>query len=263
LVEYGEIAIETLRELLLDPNISRDVRLNIPSILSKIASPAAINALLDGLNQEDGSLRYKIIVGLEEIARRLTNVRLDPRLIEIAIGAESSRYYRRFVTFFALFGDESDGIVKNGSLLHQVLLENMDRERERVLRLLSLIYRPQDIRSAAIALQSGSSAKQAQAIEFLDNLLTGDIKRHVFPLFDDAPGAEHFQQFLAFLGLNSFDVETALQELLKQDDVWLQAAALWEIGLRGFQDFREELRRYINSNVPVLKETAELVMSRM
>ena len=89
------------------------------------------------------------------------------------------------------------------------------------------------------------------------------IKRHVFPLFDDAPGAEHFQQFLAFLGLKSFDVETALQELLKQDDVWLQAAALWEIGLRGFQDFREELRRYINSNVPVLKETAELVMSRM
>jgi AAA family ATP:ADP antiporter len=263
LVEYGEIAIETLRELLLDPNISRDVRLNIPSILSKIASPVAMNALLDALKQEDGSLRYRIIVGLEEIARRLPQVRINPRVIETAIDAEVSRYYRRFLTFFVLFGEESDGAIRNGSLLHQALLENMNREKERVQRLLSLIYPRQDIRSAAIALQSGSSAKQAQAIEFLDNLLTGDIKRHVFPLFDDAPGAEHFQQFLAFLGLNSFDVETALQELLKQDDVWLQAAALWELGLRGFQDFREELRRYINSNVPVLKETAELVMSRM
>ena len=263
LVEYGEIAIETLRELLLDPNISRDVRLNIPSILSKIASPVAMNALLDALNQEDGSLRYRIIVGLEEIARRLPQVRINPRVIETAIDAEVSRYYRRFLTFFVLFGEESDGAIRNGSLLHQALLENMNREKERVQRLLSLIYPRQDIRSAAIALQSGNSAKQAQAIEFLDNLLTGDIKRHVFPLFDDAPGAEHFQQFLAFLGLKSFDVETALQELLKQDDVWLQAAALWEIGLRGFQDFREELRRYINSNVPVLKETAELVMSRM
>jgi hypothetical protein len=54
-----------------------------------------------------------------------------------------------------------------------------------------------------------------------------------------------------------------LQELLKQDDIWLQAATLWEIGLRGLQDFRQEVQEYINSKEPVLKETAELVMSRM
>ena len=263
LVEYGEIAVETLREVLLDPNVSRDVRLNIPSTLNKIASPAAMKALLDGLNQEDGSLRYRIIVGLEETARRLPNVRMDPQVIETAIDAEASRYYRRFVTFFVLFGDESDDSMTKGSLLHEALRENMERERERVLRLLSLIYHPQDIRSAGVALQSSSPAKQAQAIEFLDNLLTGDIRRHVFPLFDDAPGTERFRQFLVFLGLNSFDVETALHELLQQDDVWLKAATLWEIGLRRLPDFRDELKHYINSKDAVLKETAELVVSRM
>jgi AAA family ATP:ADP antiporter len=263
LVEYGEAAVESLREMLLDSNVFRDVRLNIPSTLSKIASPTAMNALFNALNQEDGSLRYRIIVGLEEIARRLPNLHIDRRVIEIAIDAEASRYYRRFLTFFVLFGDESDGSMKNGSLLHQALLENMSRERERVLRLLSLIYRPEDIGSAGIALRSGSQAKRAQAIEFLDNLLTGDLKRHVFPLFDDAPAGERFQRFLAFLGLKSFDGETALRELLKQDDVWLQAATLWEIGLRGLQDFREELQQYLNSKDPTLKETAELVISRM
>ena len=106
-------------------------------------------------------------------------------------------------------------------------------------------------------------AKQAQAIEFLDNLLTGDVKRYVFPLFDDAPGAERFQKFLALLGLRSFDGETAFQELLKQDDVWLKAATLWEIGLRGLRDFRGEIQQYLNSTEPVLKETAALVMSRI
>ena len=263
LVEYGEIAVETLRGLLLDPNISRDVRLNIPSTLSKIVSPAAMNALLNGLKQEDGSLRYRVIIGLEELARRLPDLRIEPGVIETAIDAEAGRYYRRFLTFFVLFGDVSDGSTKNGSLLHQALLENMDRERERVLRLLSLIYRPQDIGNASIALRSGSQIKQAQAIEFLDNLLTGDIKRHVFPLFDDAPGAARFQQFLALLGLKSFDSETALHELLKQDDVWLKAATLWEIGLRRLPDFHDELQHYINSKDAVLKETAELVISRM
>jgi len=263
LVEYGEIAVETLGDALLDPNVSRDVRSNIPSTLSKIASPAAMNALLNGLNQEDGSLRYRIIVGLEEMARRLPNLLMDRHAIELAIDAEASRYYRRFLTFFALFGDETERSMNNGSLLHQVLLENMEREQERVLRLLSLIYRPGDIGSATVALRSRSHAKQAQAIEFLDNLLRGDLKRRVFPLFDDALGVEHYRQFLVFLGLKSFDAETALHELLKQDDIWLRAAALWEIGLREFQPFREQIQKHLTSKDPVLKETAELVMSRM
>jgi AAA family ATP:ADP antiporter len=263
LIEYGEGAVETLREALLDSNVSRDIRLSIPRTLSKIASPAAMGALLSGLNQEDGSLRYKIILGLEEMARRLPNLSIDRPVIETAIVSEARRYYRRFLIFFGLFGDGNDRPVNDGGLLGQTLLENMEREKERVLRLLSLIYPPEDIGNATTALYSGSPAKQAQAIEFLDNLLTGDVKRHVFPLFDDAPAAERFEKFLALLGLRSFDRETALQELLKQEDVWLKAATLWEIGLRGLRDFREELQQYLNSTEPVLKETAELVMSRI
>jgi AAA family ATP:ADP antiporter len=263
LVEYGEVAVETLRDVLLDSNISRDVRLNIPSTLNKIASPGAMDALFNGLNQEDGSLRYRIIVGLEEMARRVPNLRTDRQVIEMAIDAEANRYYRRFLTFFALFGDDNDHSMNKGSLLHQALLENMEREKERVLRLLSLIYRPDDIARAYAGLHSDIPAKQAQAIEFLDNLLTGDVKRHVFPLFDDTRAPERFEKLLALLGLRSFDGEMALQDLLKQDDVWLKAATLWEIGLRGLRDFRVELQQYLNSTEPVLKETAVLVMSRI
>ena len=263
LVQYGEIAVETLQEALLDSNISRDVRLNIAPTLSKIGSPGAMDVLFSGLTQEDGSLRYKIILGLEELVRRLPDLPMDQQVIETAIVAEARRYYRRFLTLFALFGDDYDRSMRNGWLLHQALLENMEREKERVLRLLSLIYPPEDIGSATAALQSDSPAKRDQAIEFLDNLLTGDVKRHVFPLFDDAPGSERFEKFLALLGLRSFDRQAALQELLKHDDVWLKAATFWEIGLRGLRDFYGELRQYLNSKEPVLKETAELVMSRI
>jgi AAA family ATP:ADP antiporter len=232
-------------------------------MLSKIESPDAMDALLNGLNQEDGSLRYKIILGLEELSRRFPNLRVDSHVIETSIILEARRYYRRFLIFFALFGDDNDRLMNNGWLLHQTLLENMEREKERVLRLLSLIYSPADIESATAALQSGNPAKQAQAIEFLDNLLTGDVKRYVFPLFDDAPASGRFETFLGLLGLRGFDRVTALQELLKHDDVWLKAATIWEIGLRGLRDFQTELRRYLNSTQPVLKETAELVMSRI
>lgn len=90
--------------------------------------------------------------------------------------------------------------MNNGWLLHQTLLENMEREKERVLRLLSLIYSSADIESATAALQSGNPAKQAQAIEFLDNLLTGDVKRYVFPLFEMLPPASVLKRFLDYWG---------------------------------------------------------------
>ncbi|MGE5301759.1 MAG: Npt1/Npt2 family nucleotide transporter [Alphaproteobacteria bacterium] len=263
LVGYGEVAVAALREVLLDANVSRDVRLNIPPILSKISSPGAMDALLNGLNQQDGSLRYRAIVGLEEMARRLLNFRIDQRSIEKAIDAEANRYYRRFLTFFALFGDDNDSPLNADSLLHQALLENMEREKKRVLLLLSLIYPPEDIRRATAGLYSDIPAKQAQAIEFLDTLLTGDVKRYVFPLFDDARAAERFRKLLVLSGLRNFDKDTALLELLNQDDVWLKAAALWEIGLRGLRDLRATLQQYRNSKEPVLQETAELVLSRI
>jgi hypothetical protein len=64
-------------------------------------------------------------------------------------------------------------------------------------------------------------------------------------------------------GLRNFDKDTALLELLNQDDIWLKAAALWEIGLRGLRDLRATLQQYLNSKEPVLQETAELVLSRI
>ncbi|HXQ32995.1 MAG TPA: hypothetical protein VN843_03115, partial [Anaerolineales bacterium] len=82
-------------------------------------------------------------------------------------------------------------------------------------------------------------------------------------LFDDAPANERFEKFLALLGVGSFDGKAALHELLKQDDVWLKAATLWEIGLRGLRDFRGEIQQYLNSKNPVLTETAALVLSRI
>ncbi|HEX6438867.1 MAG TPA: HEAT repeat domain-containing protein [Candidatus Binatia bacterium] len=263
LIEYGDQAVEALGSALLDGDLPHAIRLSIPETLSRIGSQSALTALLGGLNQKDGSVRYRVIVALEEIARRLPNLIVDRRVIETALFAEATHYYRRFLVLFTLFGDGNDLSMNGRSLLHQALLENMEREKERVLRLLSLLFPDEDMHSAAAALRSGSRAAQARAIEFLDNLLTGEIKRHVFPLFDDARGLDQFEKFLALLGGRRFDAETALRELLQQDDVWLKAATLWEIGLRGLQSFRESVAHFLNSKNPVIKETAELVMSRI
>jgi HEAT repeat protein len=263
LIEYGELAVAKLLAALGDRNVSRDIRLGIPRTLSKIASTASLNALLSALETEDGSIRYRVILGLEEMIRQFPGLHIEKNLIETAIDSEVRRYHHRFLTFFSLFGDPASSSENGDSLLRQALAENMDREKERVLRLLSLVYRADDIWRVAATLRNGSREKQAQAIEFLDNLLIGDLNRDVVPLFEDSPGFERFQRFLSLSGLTEFSTEKALRELLKQDDVWLKAATVWEIGLRGLSQLKKDLQQFLLSEEPVLKETTNSVISRI
>lgn len=69
------------------------------------------------------------------------------------------------------------------SLLYFALMDSMERIKERVMRLLSLINPGKDIRRAWSGLSSEDPIQWATAIEFLDNLLVGRIKKFVFSLY--------------------------------------------------------------------------------
>ena len=189
------------------------------------------------------------------------NPRLDREAIENAIVSDAMRYYKRFVIFSVLFSDRKEPHIEGSWLLKRALLDSMERVKERALYLLSVIYPPAVINRAFAALQSRDPVKRAYAIELLDNLLTGKVKRFLFSLFEDAPGARQFQKFLGLLGWGSFDSHAALGELLQQEDVWLRAATVWEIGLRGLAGFEEKLQALRNSEDEVLNEAARLVLS--
>jgi AAA family ATP:ADP antiporter len=139
----------------------------------------------------------------------------------------------------------------------------MQRVKERVMWLLSLIYPAKDMRRFWAGWHSRSPNKRAHAVEFLDNLLTGEIKRYAFPLFSDAPQAQRFRASLDLLGIHAIDTEAALRELLEQGDIWLRAATVWEIGIRGLTGFRDKIVELLKSENVVLREAAEVVINRI
>ena len=263
LAEYGDIAVTALRNSLFDNRIARDIRLNIPRTLSKIHSQSAMNAILAGLLEEDRSLRFQSILALEEMARRFPTLRVDREIVESAIVSDAMLYAQRFAIFFVLFADVEQSSVGRTSLLRQALLDSMERVRERTIWLLSLIYPSKDIRGIWSALNSADSANQANAVELLDNLLTGDVKRYIFPFYGDTLEPERFRMSLEFLGWTSLDATTALRMLFEQEDTWLTAASIWEIDIRGLTGFRDKIAQFVNSRNDVLRETAELVLQRI
>lgn len=263
LIQYGEVAVKRLRTALFDIRLPREVRLNIPRTLSKIHSQPAMNALLAGLLEEDRSIRFKVILALEEIARRFSTLKVDREIIESAIISDALLYFRRFVIFFVLFGSSQESPAGRESLLRLALMDSMERVREREMWLLSLVYPPKDIRRAWAGLSSRNPTQRAHAIEFLDNLLTGNMKRYVFPLFSDDQQAQRFTASLDLLGMKTIDTESALRALLEQDDRWLTAATVWEIGSRGLKDFRDKILPLLNSENVVLREAATAVIRRI
>ena len=263
LIEYGEIAVKELRTALFDARTPRDIRLNIPRTLSKIHSQSAMNALLSGLLEEDGSIRFNSVLALEEMARRFADLKMDRDIIESAITSDVMLYCRRFAIFSVLFANGENPAVERRSLLSQALTDSMERVKERVMWLLSLVYPAKDIRRFWAASNSGEPNKQADAIEFLDNLLTGEIKEYVFPLFSDAPQAQRFRASLDVLGMETIDTESALRALLEQSDIWLTAATVWEIGIRGLTGFRDKIAELLNSDHAVLREAAGKVIHKI
>ena len=260
LIEYGEIAVKELRTALFDARTPRDIRLNIPRTLSKIHSQSAMNALLSGLLEEDGSIRFNSVLALEEMARRFADLKVDREIIESAITSDVMLYCRRFAIFSVLFTNGEDPAVERGSLLSQALTDSMERVKERVMWLLSLVYPAKDIRRFWAASHSGEPNRRAHAIEFLDNLLTGEIKSYVFLLYGDAPQAQRFRASLDVLGMDTIDTESALRALLEQSDIWLIAATVWEIGIRGLTGFRDKIAELLNSDRSVLREAAGKVI---
>lgn len=259
LIQYGEPAVKGLRTALSDDRVSREVRLNIPATLSKIPAQVAMNALMAGLLEEDRMLRFKAILAVEEMSRRFTDLKVDRDIIESAILSDAQLYCRRLVLYAALFEPNKSGSIEKSSLLFHALTESLERVRQRVIWLLALIYPAQDIRRAWAGLNSSDKLQRAHATEFIDNLLTGEIKKHLLPLYSDAPPERRLRAALEALDSTAVDGDGALRALLRQEDRWLKAAALWEIGRRRVEGFGDAVATLTKSADPLLRETAQLV----
>jgi len=262
LIQYGEMAVKELRAALFDSRVAREIRLHLPRILNQINAQSAINALLGGLLEEDRAIRFQVIVAIEEMARRFPHLRPDREIIESAIMSDALLYLQRWVIFSALFVAPATAATLDRSLLYHALTDSMNRVKERILLLLSLIYPREDIRHAWAGLRSVDPVARAHAIELLDNLLTGNVKRYVFPLFSDRPQDERLGAALDHLSLESMSPDAAIRALLDQEDRWLKAGAIWEIGQRGWLHLRPAILKYAASDDAVLRETVHQVIER-
>ena len=308
LVSYGGDVIPALQHFMNDGQEEIWVRRALPKTIARIGGATALVALTDSLPAPDAFLRRKVIEALGFLRGHDPDLCFHREAIETQLVVECGGHLRALVDLTRLSehrGNGSNGRAATGRaatgraatgraatgraatgggravlggeearqpphLLERLLAERMDDHTSNIFRLLGLIHPQRDIRAAYLSLLSNRPERRAQALEYLDNLLTGDVRGAVFAVIDDLPLRERLKLAEKLFDLSPASVAGTLRRLASHrlpgdaDAAWVTAAALHYIHDLELVDLYPAIRRAAERDPePLVQETTALLLSRL
>jgi ATP/ADP translocase/HEAT repeat protein/CRP-like cAMP-binding protein len=238
LVGYGEEVLDALEHFLRDPEEDVWVRRHIPATLARIPTSRSVDILLGALGEPDGFLRYKAVAALEKLREDAPQLPLKRAPIENLLLAESLRFLNYLSLHYNLF--VRAGLPRT-TLLARAIEEKLARTRDRAFRLLGLVHSPKDIASARAAIEHGDARTRASALEYLDNALSGPIRKRVVLMLEDAPPDEKVRRVNVLLKTRVRSVEETLLSLVNDEDPVVASAAIDLVEERGLWDLAPDI----------------------
>ena len=238
LVGYGEAIVPALAHALGDRREDLWIRRHIPATLALIGTPHSMDALVASLDEPDGFLRYKAIAAIETLRRSDPSIVCPRQPLESAVVRETSRYYNGLTLQQNLLRHTLDG---GESLLGQAITDKLRRSVDRIYRLLGLLYHIDDVAAARYTIEQGESRRRAAAVEYLDNLLGGVVRKRVMPILDDTPIHDKVRYANVVLKSRPRDLEDTLAQLVHDDDPVIAASAIHFVGRRLLWSLADDL----------------------
>jgi AAA family ATP:ADP antiporter len=279
IVAYGERAISALVLFMNAEEEQIWVRRAVPMTIAQINSPAAVTSLVDGLSSADPWIRRKIIEALAYLRTRHPEIRIRHDSVADEIRRDAYVYLRSLADLWSVSSWHEarfDGPYAQWqtagrvpTLLQQVLAQRMATAVENIFRLLKLIHPPRDIEATYRSLGSGQQALRATALEYLDNSLTGGVRRDVFAAIDDTPIEDKLRRAAQLFDITTDTPEETLGRLLEPDPKFdpgavLTFAAIHAVYTERITDYYATVGDLVrDTDNPILRETAEWVIWKL
>lgn len=259
LAMFGSAVLGTLHDYLNDEKQPLSVRRHIPRVMAHIPNQESVDFLFHSLGSQSSWLTYDVLKGLSKLRVKSFDLKFNEKDIETALINETRHFYEVLQILNSHNGSESPA----GQLLKKSLRERLDANLEKIFRLMGLQYPPRDIYNAYLSVVSNQRIERAKALEFLDSLLSANIKKYVLPILDEISpevtaqkGRELFK-----LGINS--KEESLMALIKGKNVWLKVCAIYSVTNTDSEDLTELVRQSLHDRDPLVRETANLVLKKI
>ncbi len=280
LVAQGENAIKPLVLFMCSPDEQIWVRRAVPKTIALVGAQSGADALLDNLGDGDAMVMSKILEALVYMRMRDPAVTFKRRTITQHLSREAAYYVRLLADLWAvssLHEARLDGPLavwkKDGrvpTLPQQLLAQRMARSVNNIFRLLELINNPEDVRAAQRSLLSGQPNLRARALEYLDNTLSGSVRRDVFAVIDDAPPEEKLRRAETIFGVEVQSPEQTLERLIHIDPrhdpsaIGIVLAALYNVWNEEIESLYPVVRSLAEeTNDEMVRETAVWVRRRV
>jgi AAA family ATP:ADP antiporter len=267
LSKYGAAVIDELVKRMEDHGENRIIMLSIPKVLALIGVQRSVDELLRKLDEPDLLLRYEVIKALSKLKANFPNVKMNREVITKEI-LEETKYYFKTLNVLKLEQDtqsENDkrDLTKARKLLIRALEERLDKNLERIFRLLGLRYSAQDMFSAYKGVVSDQNDLRANALEFLDNVLDRYLRRYILPIVEEAHAAEAIEELRREFGVEDIDQKKMLKELLEGDDNWLRICALYVISALNEKECAPLVATLKDDSDPIVRETAQFALRQL
>jgi len=238
LESYGQDVVPVLTYLLADTSEQPWVRRHIPATLARIPCQASMNALVQALSERDGFLRFKVVDAIGAIRRRNPGLTFNTDAIEHLIHGETARYYTYLTLRHNIVTRDQEG---ERTLVVRALDDKLKRTLDRIYRELALLYPWKEVAAARRTIESGDVHARANAVEFLDTLMTGTVRKRVTPIIEDMPVADRVQHANSVLKTRPRDLEDTLARLVHDEDPVLAASAIHLVAERRIAPLASDL----------------------
>ncbi len=223
LVDYGESVVAPLTYFMQDREEDVWVRRHVPSALALLPSAASVSALEAALDEPDEFLRSKAVSALERIRKTHPDLSISAEKISRHVSAEGAKAFDALTLHYNLF---VAGGLNPDALLARALNEKYDRMLGRALQLLGLMTTTGDVAAVRHTLKSTDARARSGAIEYLDNLVKGQVRKRVMVLVEEMPLDERIRRGNAIYGTRVRDIEDTLAQLMHDEDESIASAAI-------------------------------------
>jgi HEAT repeat protein len=267
LAAYGEAVLPTLAKVMANRLEDVQVRRAAAEVLGRVGSPAVAVVIARHLDESDETLRAKLFRALSKVLRRHPATPVERRQVDAALSRELVHAYRALASAEAL-GLASlapaplpvEGLAAAQALLATAVVEKIARAEERVFTLLSVLYPGAELDRIHASLKDAPPAeagrRRGTAVELLDHLVTGELRRPLLALLEEAPRPSKLRAAEGLIPQRPASAEEALLALLGDETAWVRACAALVAARGDYAIAREALRTACGDASALVREAA-------
>jgi AAA family ATP:ADP antiporter len=259
LARFGNAIIPDIERTLRDEATPLETRRELPSVLVRIGTAEAEQALIGSLLQADVTLRHRVIASLNKLRVVHPEVALDPSTINLLLAAEIAGHYRSYQVLGPL-----KARLKADDAVLQAMERAMEQELDRIFRLMALLLPHVGLHDAYIGLRSSDELIRANSLELLDNVLAPELRQLIVPLLDaTVTTEERIELANRLVGAPLDSAEQSVSTLLGSEDPWLRSSAIYAVGALQMHDLQDELGRFERDSDPMIRQSVRAARRRL